>query len=573
MGRIRILPEDLAGRIAAGEVVERPASIVRELLDNSIDAGAERVLVSLEQGGKDLIRVSDDGMGMEREDLLLSVERHATSKITDFSDLFSIRTLGFRGEALPSVAAVSRLEILSKPAGAIVGQRLRIAGGKFLSIEETGAPEGTSVEVRDLFFNTPARRAFLRSQRSETQAVLDHVSRAALPWLSTHFDVRERDRILLLLRKSVRIEDRLTALLGEEIAGAMLSLEERDGPAALRLYLAPPDMARSRADRILVYVNNRHVRDRLVTKALLEGYGQRLMRGTYPQAVLLFDLDPRDLDVNVHPSKQEIRFQDGTRLFGMVRKAVKRAFDPPPPRGGPPSGMPAGRETEAPPLFLGLLESGNAYRGPMEASEAPVVQAPEEGGRIPEAFQVLGQLARTYILLEVGGGLAIVDQHAAHERILYERLRGAWERTAVASQQLLLPMQIDLRGPLAQVAEERREDLLRLGFDLLPFGGNSFLIRGVPADLGDAAWARCVPEVLEGIEDPDPSGMEGRERVLKVMACHGAIRAGASLREEEMTALIEELRQTRLPTHCPHGRPLVRHLGLRELEKWFRRVA
>lgn len=327
MNTIRILSETLASQIAAGEVVDRPASVVRELTDNSIDAGADRIVVTIENGGKRRIRVSDNGLGMSKDDLLLCVERHATSKIRTASDLLSVRSLGFRGEALPSIAAVSRIQITSLPQGRLTGHSLRISGGKLLEIKETGAPPGTIVDVKDLFFNIPARRKFLRAVRTETDHIVDSLSRIAMPFPGITFRLDDGTRNVIHLPASEDIRDRISGLMGRKTAEAMVTGEEKEGDLSIRVYAAPPDFARSRGDRLYVYVNCRNIRDRLVTKAIMEGYGRRLMKGQYPQVVLFIDIDPLEIDVNVHPTKQEIRFRNASRIFRAIVSAVGKRLD------------------------------------------------------------------------------------------------------------------------------------------------------------------------------------------------------------------------------------------------------
>ncbi|MBW2102976.1 MAG: DNA mismatch repair endonuclease MutL, partial [Deltaproteobacteria bacterium] len=309
MNAIRILPESVATRIAAGEVVERPASVVRELLDNALDAEADRLELWVENGGKRRIRVRDNGVGMSRDDLLLCVERHATSKVREARDLFRISTFGFRGEALPSIGAVSKLSITTRPRGALSGNRLRMSGGKLISIEETGAPEGTTVDVEFLFFNLPARRKFLRAARTEMDHILDTVFRVALAFPGILFRVVDGGRVALHLPETGDHRVRLSGLFGRRVAEDMIGVETSSSGVRVHGFLAPPEYVRSRADRMWVYVNGRNVRDRLLNKALLDGYGQRLMKGRYPQAVLFLEMDPSGVDVNVHPAKREIRFR------------------------------------------------------------------------------------------------------------------------------------------------------------------------------------------------------------------------------------------------------------------------
>jgi len=324
MGNIRILPEKVANQIAAGEVIERPASVVRELLDNSIDAGADRLNIQIEEGGKRLIRLRDNGSGMDKDDMLLALERHATSKITTVSDLFSIKTLGFRGEALPSICSVSRIEITSRPADRLTGYRLKASGGEMKSIDETGAPAGTTVEVRDIYFNTPARRKFLRADRTETGHIIDTLSRIILPFTNIHMRLDDAGKTLLNLPASENELNRLSVLFGRDVAVSLIdTYRERNG-IKITAYLAPPDFSRTRGDRIYIYINNRNIRDKLVTRSIMEGYGQRLMKGRYPQVVVFVDIDPSLVDVNVHPAKQEVRFHESRMVYQAVSSTIEK---------------------------------------------------------------------------------------------------------------------------------------------------------------------------------------------------------------------------------------------------------
>ena len=328
MNTIRILPEKVASQIAAGEVIERPASVVRELIDNSIDAKADRISVKIERGGKGLIKVTDNGMGMGRDDLLLCLERHATSKIRTASDLVKVTSFGFRGEAIPSMAAVSRMQITSLPQKELLGNRVRISGGKLLAIEEVGAPPGTIVEIKDLFFNIPVRRKFLRTPRTEMNHIVDAVLRAAMPFPNISFRLEEGNNGILHLPASSNPRLRLSHLMGRTTGQSILSGESQQKDPHIAIHVAPADFARKRADRLFVYVNGRNIKDRFVTKAIIEGYGQRLMKGRYPQALVFITIDPAQIDVNVHPTKQEIKFQNGRQVFRAIAAVVHKTLAP-----------------------------------------------------------------------------------------------------------------------------------------------------------------------------------------------------------------------------------------------------
>ncbi len=572
MNVIRILSEKVASQIAAGEVVDRPASVVRELVDNSVDAGADRIVITIENGGKRLIKVTDNGVGMSRDDLLLCVERHATSKISTASDLLSIKSLGFRGEAIPSIASVSRMQIISRPQERLVGHRLRVEGGNLMSIEETGTPAGTIAEVRDLFFNLPARRKFLRAVKTETDHIVDSVSRAALPLPRIGFKLEDGGKTILNFPASEQQLPRLFTLMGRKATEALIEANERNDDLSIRAYLAPSEMSRSRGDRLFIYVNGRNIRDRLVTRAVLEGYGQRLMKGQYPQAVVFMEMDQSKVDVNVHPTKQEVRFHDSRAVFRSIISAVEKAFsqssydflEPIPRRARDNIAWKQGAVFLSEPTWgYSQAVQDDAF---LEKPEADRQATIEEG---PE---IIGQLRNTYILCQLKNGLLMVDQHAAHERIVYEGLKKGIDAAQVETQSLLLPYKVELTNKEKRIALEKKADLSRFGFELDHFGGNTFLLRSHPAILQNAQWDQFLPELLAQMESSDKGDSVIMDKVLTVVACHGAIRAGQRLTRDEMVQLLSQLGEMDIPTNCPHGRPVFKHFDYNEIEKMFRRV-
>jgi DNA mismatch repair protein MutL len=571
MSRIRILPEGVISQIAAGEVVDRPASVVRELLDNSIDAGAGRISVRLESGGKRLIRVQDDGAGMERDDLLLAIERHATSKIASIEDLTAIHTLGFRGEALPSIGAVSRLEIVSRPGSQIVGHRLKMAGGRLLSIAETGAPPGTRVEVADLFFNVPARRKFLKGSKTEDEAVADVFCRIALPHTGVHFSMDDGERSPLDLAACPSVRSRLVDIMGREAAEAAIETKVEEEGVILKSFVAPSSLTRSRADQMFFYVNKRSIRDRFLMRAVMEGYGQRLMKGRFPYVVVFLEVDPEALDVNIHPAKQEVRFRDGREIFTIIVRTIDQALARPashvlaPWKEAPASPAPPPRPR------LAVAEQRAPYTEADQRSFLePLPDEPEPRG-LHYRPEVIGQLGDTYILCQVEDGLLLVDQHAAHERVLYETLKGRFEASGIESQGLLVPYRLEVPQRDTKRMLDHQEALARLGIEIEPFGGNTFLLRTVPAFLEKAEWGRFLQDLLPELEKGEKVGQPVSEGALSVMACHGAVRAGQRLTREEMERLLEQLGDAVLPGHCPHGRPVVVRLRYHDLEKMFKR--
>jgi DNA mismatch repair protein MutL len=572
MSNIRVLTEEVAAQIAAGEVIERPASVVKELLDNGIDAGADRLEIRIEGGGRKFIRVRDNGCGMSRDDLFLSVERHATSKIENSADLFRIQSLGFRGEALPSIAAVSRTQILSRPREQLVGHKLKLAGGRLIGIEESGAPAGTVVEVRDLFFNLPARRKFLRAVRTETNHIVDTVARAALPFGRTSFRLSDREKTIFNLPASEIQPARFTPVFGKEVAASMTETKVRTDGLLLHAFLGDPQLNRSRPDRLLVYVNGRNIRDRLINRAIIEGYGQRLMKGRCPQAVVFIQIEPSKVDVNVHPTKQEIRFRDSRTVFAkivaMVNEALSQSSEV---RDGR---WPGRQETETEGVAAESLVR-DPFKEYCAAAEGAGGLSRAEPAAVHDSRhtpRVLGQLNNTYILCEDANGLLVVDQHAAHERIVYENLRKSLRTSRVPAQNLLVPKQLELGVSETRILKEKGEKLLKIGIELDYFGGNSFLLRSIPAVLIDADWSGLLTELLPKLAEGEIGDDSLVEELLAVVACHGAIRAGQRLTSEEMVQLLRQLEEVDLPTNCPHGRPVYKKFTYREIEKMFKRV-
>jgi DNA mismatch repair protein MutL len=570
MGLIRILSERVASQIAAGEVVERPASVVRELIDNSIDAGATRILIKIENGGKNLIRVADNGEGMDRDDLLLCAERHSTSKISELSDLFSVRTLGFRGEAVPSIAAVSRMVITSRTLDQLAGFRLRLEGGKIKEIEERGAPVGTTVEVNDLFFNTPARKKFLRSAATETDHIVDTLSRIALPFTALSFRLDDRDKTLLSLPSVDSDVSRLSALFGHEVASCMIPIEQEIHGLRLSGYLSPPEWDRARGDHLFVYVNKRSVRERLLTHAVIEGYGSRLMKGRYPYAVIFIQIDPSLVDVNVHPAKQEVRFHQNR----VVHEAVKTVID-------------QSLRQKAAALFQvpvpsteSMGEKDGRIADPMgeyaaHGAQATISRAPELQVplMIKESPVVLGQLKETYILCETKEGLLLVDQHAAHERRVYEKLKKSYDNSSLECQPFLIPPRVEFSPSDSRTILKKIGELSELGITLEHFGGGTFMVRSVPNILVNVHWESFLRELIPLLEEQGAvKGDQAVDRLLALMACHGAIRAGQRLSQQEMVSLVEQLDEVEVPTNCPHGRPVFKRLSFYDIEKMFRRV-
>ncbi len=571
MNLIRVLPEIVASQIAAGEVVDRPASVIKELIDNSFDAGANRIIINIEQGGKRVIKVRDNGIGLSRDDLLLCVERHATSKIRIAADLFSVKSFGFRGEALSSIASVSKLQMISRPHDEITGHRFKISGGKFLAIEETGAPPGTTVQVKELFFNTPARRKFLRSVRTETNHIIDILSRMALPFPNISFMLDDGGKTIMNLPASDQPLTRISALIGRKVADAMTEVQEEDHDLTITGYLAPSDFSRTRGNRLFIYINNRHIRDRLITRAIMEGYGQRLMKGQYPQAVIFIQIDPSKVDVNVHPTKQEVRFHNSNAVYKTIASAIGKGLNKSLHAFFEPAAMSKGK-SEQEYGFHFLSEPASDYKQTtQDISHPSSIEEPEYF--LPDrGLRVIGQLANTYILCQVKDGLLIVDQHAAHERIVYETLKKDFDVSRIESQGFLIPHKLEMTLREKNAIMEKKEQLLRFGVELDHFGGNTFLLRSVPNLLRNVKWDAFMPEFLAELEETHIDDATVIDKVLTVMACHGAIRAGDHMTPEEMIQLLNQLEKMELPTNCPHGRPIFKQLTYHEIEKMLKRI-
>ncbi|WP_149538739.1 DNA mismatch repair endonuclease MutL [Siccirubricoccus phaeus] len=597
---IRLLPETTANRIAAGEVVERPAAVVKELVENALDAGASRISVTLEEGGIGRILVEDDGHGMAPADLALCVERHATSKLAEEAMLFRIATLGFRGEALPSIGAVARMEITSRPAGGDA-HALAVEGGRKGEVRPAAGAPGTRIEVRDLFYAVPARRKFLKSPRAEGDQAVEAVRRLALAWPETGFRVTLEGREVLSLAPASR-EDRIAALLGAEFAAAALPVTAESGPLRLSGLAAQPAFTRATGTEQHLVVNRRPVRDPLLRTALRVAYRELIAAGRHPVAALFLELPPEAVDVNVHPMKTELRFREEAAVRGVLISALKRAlsagagvatpapaltqYRPSPgwggwsrhPMAGPAPLPAAGGFAELQLALAGApgaaaprpapLPLGFAPPRPAAAPEAPPAPADHPLGR------ALAQLLDTYILAEApDGALVLVDQHAAHERLTQEALKTQLLAGGVRAQPLLLPAVVDL--PQAEAARllEAAPDLARLGLEIEGFGPGAVLVRALPALLGPADPGPLLRDVAaELAAEGEAVALEKRlDAAIARLACHGSVRAGRRLTPPEMDALLRQMEATPRAATCSHGRPTFLRLGAAELEKLFGR--
>jgi DNA mismatch repair protein MutL len=590
MGRIRRMPSALANQIAAGEVVERPASIVKELVENALDAGATRVRVEIDQGGTARARVSDDGSGMDPDDAALAFERHATSKIADKDDLFRLTTFGFRGEALPSIASVAKLRLLTRTRGAPEGTEVTVEGGGPVQARPAGAAEGTSVDVGDLFFNVPARRKFLKATGTEAAHVGEVLLQAALARHEVSFFLSRDGRTAReWLRVGTRRERVAQALDGERLEAC---LGER-GPMRIEAHLSAPERARAGAVALHLLVNGRPVRDRQLARAVAQAYGSVLEPGRYPVGVVYIDLPSGELDVNVHPQKAEVRFADARAVFGAVTRelhhALARAFALPalgaprawaaPASGPPPSLAEPAAPWATPPLrsFARLPSSASPTEAePATASPGGFSPPPPEappaslfrGVGFYASLDFLAQVRATFLVCAGSDGLYVLDQHAAAERVTFHRLRTAFASRAVDMQRLLLPEVIDLVSAEVATIEEHADEIAALGVELRAVGPNAVAVHGVPTLVTRRSAERIVRDIVAelGRAAHRPFG-DAADLVLATMACHGSVRAGDMLSREEAVALLRALDEVDFAGHCPHGRPVVTRIAFDELER------
>jgi DNA mismatch repair protein MutL len=559
---IRVLPPEVAARIAAGEVVERPASVVKELVENALDAGATRIGVQIEQGGIALIRVTDDGCGIPVEELPLALERHATSKLEPDGDLFAIATLGFRGEALPSIAAAADVEIVTRVAGAAAGAALRTRDGRAEPLRPAAAPVGTTVTVRGLFARQPARRKFLRTPAGEAAQVAQVVSHYALAYPEVAFTLSVDGRRALVSPGSGDPREAAAAVYGARTAAALLDVHAEAAGIVVRGLVAPPHFARASRAHISLFVNRRWVQHRRLAYAVESAYETLLQSGRHPLAVIDLSLNPAEVDVNVHPAKAEVRFRAEGEVFRVVQQAVRRTLmeASPVPTAWP--GVPVSPEP-------GIWRLPEPETLPRPVAPPPPRQAGATRLVLP-ALRVVGQVAATYVVAEGPAGMYLIDQHAAHERVLYERIRARRGHGTPEVQPLLEPLVLEPTPVQAAALEAYRAELAALGFALEPFGERAVLIRAVPAELAGRDAARAVAEYLDAVSADSPPP-DRAERAVMTLACHAAIRAGKTLTLEEMRELVRLLEACESPQSCPHGRPTMVHVSAAALEREFGR--
>jgi DNA mismatch repair protein MutL len=652
MAKIRILSEQLANQIAAGEVVERPASVVKELLENSLDAGASRIEVEIEGGGTRLIRIIDNGAGMDEDDLLLCLERHGTSKLVTEKDLTAIATLGFRGEAIPSIGSVSELTMTSRPAEAALGSRVVLQFGKLTKAHETGCSYGTTCEVRNLFGNTPARRKFLRSARTELSHIEEVIKNYALSSPSTTFILRVDGRETVSLDRTLSVAERLAILL--HCDGPFIGIGGGERVAAdhgVSGFLLPPEKVTIGPARLRIFVNGRIIRDRMIVHAVTEGMRSFLMKGKNPSGLIHLTLPPGEVDVNVHPAKHEVRFRSSKEVHQLILDAVAKAmrdqqntlkmaiftmglateptaipldsapgderpgdsFAPSPlhtaeenlpswetPAPSPPAvrTLPAPTQTPSAARARSSAEPLSAPRPTLEPTRSPRPQSllasaeplPSPARRQDDAppvqettkqsqppahnLLVIGQYDNLYIFCRNNDGLLVIDQHAAHERLLYEKFRNQYQKAAVVRQNLMFPVSVELSLFQARVVEKFGEEIDRMGFSIRDFGDNTFIISAIPALAGTSNPLDLFLNILEKFGSEDNSTDRGGflDTILATMACKAAVKAGTELSPLEIDKLLGEMARADLFSHCPHGRPVVRQFSREEIKKWFYRT-
>jgi len=622
MGKIRLLPEALACQVAAGEVVERPASVVKELVENSLDAGATNIEVRVQRGGIALIRVTDDGCGMNRDDALMCLERNATSKIRTKEDLGAITTLGFRGEAIPSIASVAKFRLATREPGALTGTEVIVTGGKLERVNDCGEPPGTQIEVRSLFFNLPARRKFLRTEATEYAHLEQVLKTQAIAHETVRFSLVRDERLAFQLPATTSLRERIGGLVGDDLASRLLEIEalEQKG-VKVRGFIGPPGMGRSDRRQQLTFLNGRPVEAAIVTRAMREGYHTALMKGQYPVTFLFLETDPGAVDVNVHPAKREVRFHDGFAVQDAIVAAVSRTLRERMIRPVSGVGLTGSAPIVKSPLVQEeLIEPATTYSTPRldprpsalftALERQRVASTPTEEGAKPERtlsnpapsvatenppesapsieptpaieekpkasdYRIIGVLGKLYVLLEAKEGLVLMDQHAAHERVLFEDLRRRMEADGAPSQRLLAPIMVDLPPRDFDLVSRHLETLERLGFGAEPFGGNTLKLDALPAFLKRDDPEAFLHEVIQEIRVASDrmSSLRLGEDLIATTVCRAAVKANDFLKEPELRKLLEDLLQCDMPYCCPHGRPTLIQIGYPELERKFGRRA
>lgn len=612
MGKICLLSESLASQVAAGEVVERPASVVKELVENSIDAESTSIEIRIQRGGISLIRITDDGFGMDRDDALMCLERNATSKIRNTGDLAAIGTLGFRGEAIPSIASVSKFKLTTRQANSLSGTEIVVNGGKIAQVQDCGEPPGTQIEVRSLFYNIPARRKFLRTENTEYSHIEQTIRTQAIAHPDIRFALVRGDRLTFHLPPTTSLRERISGLVGTDLGDRLLEIEEFHHKGfAVKGLIGPPGMGRSDRRHQLIFLNGRPVEAAMLTRALREGYHTALMKGQYPVTFLFLECDPAAVDVNVHPAKKEVRFLDGFAVRDAVIGAVQNTLrsqmerpvsgvgftgtsaETPSPQEVQPSLIPESEQRSLRNDWNEITRSRPAQApNPLGSPTQPSLVGnppppdpatfPEESGSAdagnpagPKAgdYRLMGVLGKLYVLLEGKEGLVLMDQHAAHERVLFEEMRTRMETEGVPAQGLLAPLMIELPPEDFDLIDRNLETLNKLGFSAEPFGGHTLKIDALPAFLKSDNPESFLQEVMDEIRASSERMSTTRlgEDIIATTVCRHAVKANDPLRPEELQKLLEDLLECDMPYCCPHGRPTLIQISYPELEKKFGR--
>jgi len=602
--RIAILPEIITNKIAAGEVVERPASVIKELIENSLDAGADDIVVEIVSGGRRLIKITDNGHGMSREDALMSLERHATSKIRTDSDLDGILTLGFRGEALPSIASVSRFRLATREAHNPEGTEIIVEGGRVKDVKACGMAPGTIISVEQLFFNTPARLKFLRSVETETGHVGDTVARMAISRPDVAFSCTSDGRELLRVQRG-DLQRRLSQALGKTAASDLYPVDCSENDVTIRGFISGPAACRSTTGAMFSYINGRFVRDRVIQHAIMQAYRGVVDRGRYPVVALFIDLPPGEVDVNVHPTKHEVRFRRQTVVHDSLQAALEQVLKrspwlvhrPAQPASDQPIVNQAYREriAAAAQASLNLAKKAGSYSQAFSSNSSPLPASnpdappnlvsepattfrPETAQATPEGYfsslNIIGQFHAEYILCQSGGELVIIDQHAASERVAFQRLVRQCAEGTVESQQLLFPETLELSFSEVAAAQRFSSDLSRIGLVLEPFGGNTVIISAIPRLAIARDSSRLVRDILAELVQLGTSAVfrDVQESLLSSIACHSVVRGVHQLDQRQITELLRSMDETDFAASCPHGRPVSHTITLKELEKIFKRI-
>lgn len=578
--RIHLLSDDLCNKIAAGEVIERPFSVVKELVENSIDAMATRISISIEKGGKDLMEISDNGHGIPREDVRLAFHRHATSKIQDFNDLNQLHSMGFRGEALPSIASVSQVEIWTRFYHEDTAIYLRLEAGKEMAYHETARDVGTTIRIKNLFFNVPARKKFLRQDTTEYRYILSEIENQALAHPEISFRCLSNGQESFHYPQAPSLDQRIYQVMGHELEGKLLPIEYRSDLGTIRGYAGSIETARKNAS-IYVYVNSRVIRDKVVTKAILEVYRSMLEKNRYPLVFIYLELDPSLVDFNVHPSKREVRFNDSLQLYHLVYTSVKKTLDQgfskdetlknltSTPRFS--FAKPQVSFQETLPLELEKKEKKTSQTTPEINKVIQRITSGFETEQSHQTVQQLWQLHQTYIVTSIKDGMVIIDQHAAAERILYEKIVKSFKNNEITSQQLLFPEVINLNLQEFNLYKEVQGIFNSFGFSLREYSGNSLMIESIPAYIHHWESASTFKEIMDDLMAEKEIHTKSVEKIARYTACRTAVKAGDKLNTESMQTIIDDLFACEFPYTCPHGRPTLIKINLTELEKRFGR--